>query len=115
MPQTKVTLTMHPEAQLAGLRARWQKALPQVAAQVLSDCNLYARDATGRLIQSSRAASNLATGTLVWNTPYARRVYYTGAPSHAHNPAASLRWCEKAKALHAKAWAAMATQRMRGV
>ncbi|NCB06473.1 MAG: hypothetical protein EOM69_13250, partial [Clostridia bacterium] len=103
MAQTNVNLSVNPAALLQALRNRWQTALPQVAAQVLNDCNRYARDDTGALIQSSRAASSLATGKLVWNTPYARRVYYTGTPSHTRNAAASLRWCEKAKTLHPSA------------
>lgn len=110
----RATLAVRPSAVLTGVPGKLSKALPAVAAQALADCNLYARDDTGRLIASSYPASDLPNGRLVWQTPYARRVYYTGAPSHKHNPSASLRWCEKAKALHRHAWAALAAQTLGG-
>lgn len=93
---------------------RWQAGLAALSAQVLADCNRYARDDTGRLIQSSHAASRLAGGRLIWRTPYARRVYYTGAALRTRNPNASLRWCEKAKALHLRAWTALAARTLGG-
>lgn len=109
-----MTITFDPETVLRRERERWRQALPSLAAQVLADCNRYARDDTGALIRSSQSASRLAEGKLIWRTPYARRVYYTGAPSPARNPEASLRWCEKAKALHAAAWTALAARELGG-
>lgn len=110
----RTTLTLRPAAVLNGVSARLSKALPAVAAQALADCNQYARDDTGALIASSYTASGPQNGRLVWRTPYARRVYYTGAPSRRHNPSASLRWCEKAKTLHRRAWAALAAKTLGG-
>ena len=44
------------------IKTRWQKALPDIAAVVLADCNRYARDGTGQLFHSAYAASVLAEG-----------------------------------------------------
>ena len=81
------------------------KALAIVSEQILKDSNYYCR-ATERhnLIGSSLRASRPEQGLLVWQTPYARRVYYTGTPSKDVNPRASLQWCEKAKAAHLEDW-----------
>lgn len=112
----RVTVEVKPEAggALARLRAGWKAGLGGLAAQALADCNRYARDDTGRLRRSAYAASDLPAGRLVWQTPYARRVYYTGAPSHAHNALASLRWCERAKAAHGAAWLRTAAKMLGG-
>ena len=112
----RVTVNVKPEAggALARLRAGWKAGLGGLSAQALADCNRYARDDTGALIRSSQSASRLTEGKLIWRTTYARRVYYTGTPSAARNPAASLRWCEKAKALHAAAWTALAVKELGG-
>lgn len=114
MRQSPVTVTFNPINPLNRLRRRWQEALPKISEQILADCNRYVRDDSGRLRQSSAQASSLAAGKLIWITPYARRVYYTGQPSHARNPNASLRWCEKARGLHASAWAALVRQKLGG-
>ena len=110
----KVTLRFDAGSFGQSVTVRWQKALPDIAAVVLADCNRYARDDTGRLIQSAYTASMLAQGKLIWSTPYARRVYYTGTPSRAQNPAASLRWCEKAKAARLAQWCKLAAQKLGG-
>lgn len=109
-----MTVRLNPAELAARLNARWKQGLPALAWQVLADCNAYARDDTGALIRSSRGASDLGQGRLAWSTPYARRVYYTGTPSRLHNPAASLRWCEKAKAARLTAWRAQAARILGG-
>jgi len=96
------------------MQARQKDAMPILSKQVLDDCNRYARDDTGRLIQSAYGASDFAGGRLIWRTAYARRVYYTGRPSTRVNGAASLRWCEKAKATHLAQWESLAQRTVGG-
>lgn len=114
MIQCQIKLQWKSGVAAAQLKARWKAALPAISARVLADCNRYARDDTGTLIRSSYASSRLSEGRLSWTAPYARRVYYTGTPSRSHNPQASLRWCERAKAAHADAWAALAGTALKG-
>lgn len=114
MLKTTVTFTVNPNGACAKQPDTLRKALAKVSQSVLADCNRYARDNTGALIASSYAASDVQAGRLVWNTPYARRVYYTGTPKHGRNPGASLRWCQKAKALHVQTWTRLAAQLMGG-
>ena len=110
----KVTLRFDAGSFGQSVTVRWQKALPDIAAVVLADCNRYARDDTGRMIQSAYTASMLAQGKLIWSTPYARRVYYTGHASHASNANASLRWCERACALHLAQWESLVLAKLGG-
>ena len=44
---------------------------------------------------ASAAGSKPKEGKAVWDTPYAKKQYYTGAPSKDKNPQASLMWAEK--------------------
>ena len=75
-----------------------------VAEQALRDSNYYCRQDQSMLISSSYSASVPKEGRLVWNTPYARRVYYTGTPSRDVNANASLMWCEVARRNHGSDW-----------
>lgn len=90
----------------------FSKALFACQEQIVTDCNYYARKDTGVMIQTSRIqgvspiynsqTSHVDKMTLkvIWDTPYAKRVYYTGTPRTDKNAQASLMWAEKA----AKRW-----------
>ena len=64
----------------ARIKAGKMAMVSAVAEQALSDCNYFAKRDQGTLIESSQTASDVENGQLVWDTPYARRQYYTGAP-----------------------------------
>ena len=72
------------------------RLVPALANEVLKDSNYYCREDSGALIDSSILASRIKDGVLVWDTPYAKRVYYTGTPSTDRNSNASLMWAQKA-------------------
>ena len=92
----------------ARIQSGIDRMIPAVAEQALADCNYFARRDQGTLIQSSETASDLQKGELVWNTPYAKKVYYTGTPSTDVNPNASLMWAHKAKDTYSKEWGKIA-------
>lgn len=75
-----------------------------LSSQILADANRHARMDEGTLINSSLEYSNLQKGELVWNTVYAKRVYFTGTPSHDKNPYAELMWVHVARDRHGKDW-----------
>ena len=81
-----------------------EKGVETLSQQVLKDSNFYVRKDSGLLETSSIKASNTKKGEVVWNTPYAKRVYYTGNPSKDVNSNASLMWFEKAKSKYWKDW-----------
>lgn len=99
-----VTITTNIPLIKLKVNSAWKKTLVPLAEQALTDCNYYVRQDTGALRSSSLSASIPREGLLIWNTPYAKRVYYTGSPSKEVNPNASLMWCEKAHAERGRDW-----------
>lgn len=115
---------------IAKIQAGKAAMIPAVAEQALADCNYFARQDQNILRASAATNSNISgeyppkssatpeeleilnsaegsdipKGNLVWDTPYAKKVYYTGTPSKDNNPNASLMWCEKAQAEFGKDW-----------
>ena len=89
---------------MARVKAASEKAQETISKVALADCNEFVREDQGTLKQSSYAASDHKKGNLVWNTPYAKRVYYTGTVSKAVNSQAALRWAHKAAQKYQKDW-----------
>jgi len=87
-----VDLKFDKAALMVKIKGITQKGIAAVSNEALKDANYYARMDTGELIRSSIRASNPKKGELVWDTPYAKRVYYTGVPSTDANPNARTLW-----------------------
>lgn len=66
-----------------------------VTESVIEYGNIFVREDQGALKDSALIASRPKEGKAIWDTPYAKRVYYTGTPSKDVNPDASLQWTEK--------------------
>ena len=91
----------------ARIKAGKMSMIAAVAEQALSDSNEHCKFYTGDLRKSSATASDPQNGLLVWNTPYARRQYYTGTPNTSKkdgNPKATLQWCETARNENGDEW-----------
>ena len=88
----------------SAIEKRFEKALFAAKEQIHNDCNYYVRVDQGTLRDTSNTAVNGMELTVNYNQPYAARVYFTGNPSHAVNPNASLQWCHKAQAARGKVW-----------
>lgn len=89
------------------------KAVAVLSEQVLKDSNYYCRQDQGTLISSSHTASDFQKGIVAWDTPYAKKVYYTGVPSKDVNHNAELQWVEKARAAHREDWRGIAEKALR--
>lgn len=74
--------------------------------QVIKDSNFYVPMDSTELEGSTLRASSIGEGKIVWNTPYARRLYYNPQYdfSSDKNPNAQGLWFEHAKATHKKDW-----------
>lgn len=96
---------------LSGARKRLdagsKKAQMMLDQQVMKDSNQYIPFDTGNLAGSVARASTL--GRIIWDTPYARRLYYgqNFVFSKDSNPLARALWFEAAKAQYLKQWLAM--------
>lgn len=97
----------------ATVEKMFEKGLFAVREQILTDCNYYVKVDQHILERSAYTEMDGNTLHVIWNTPYARRQYYTGTPSKDVNPNASIQWAEKAGAEHKKDWAAMITKAMK--
>ena len=83
----------------------FQSKLGLLASEILNDCNQYCKEDTGMLIASSYIHSDLDSGKLVWQTPYARRQYWEIQTAYTDkNSKASWKWCEVAKKNHKDQW-----------
>lgn len=91
-----VKVTLDKSVVMAKVLSASEKATAIVANELLKDANYYCREDTGELIKSSIRASQPEEGKLIWDTPYAKQMYYAGSPSKDTNPNASLLWAQKA-------------------
>ena len=79
-----------------GIERAFEKALFAAREQILTDCNYYVRVDQGILRDTAYTLQDGLSLDIVWPQSYAQRVYYTGNPSTAVNPNASLQWAQKA-------------------
>jgi hypothetical protein len=79
-----------------------RKALFVTSVQALKDCNVYCPEDQRTLLKSSEISSDLDNGKLVWDTPYAKKVYYTG--NNFTKKRARKMWAHYAKNRHGKEW-----------
>ncbi|MFC4075223.1 minor capsid protein [Salinithrix halophila] len=100
------------EKKLARVAEEGQKELD---AQVLKDSNFYAPEDTGELIASSIRATQIGSGKIIWNTPYARRLFYNPQYkfSRDKNPNAGGLWFNRAKSAHLAGWVKVLKQTTR--
>lgn len=82
----------------------FEKGLFAAREQVLTDCNRYVRLDQGQLRASGRTDTKGEVMQVTYQTPYAKKVYYTGRPATDKNPNASLQWCQKAADNHGGEW-----------
>ena len=94
------------------LRKRMESIQPAFDTQVLKDSNYFAPMDTGNLKASGVTGSQIGSGILVWNTPYAKKMYYGVGYNFSKdsNPNARAKWFEEAKAQHLKSWEGMANR-----
>lgn len=81
-------------------------AQTMLSNDVLKDSNYYIPAREKYLEKSSITNSDLKNGRLIWNTPYARRLYYNPQYDFSTdvNPNAQGLWFEVAKAQKGKEW-----------
>lgn len=77
--------------------------------QVLQDSNLFVPEDVGTLRDSGILYTEMGTGQIEWNTPYARAQYYSlPNKSRDKNSRARMKWFEAAKAQYKDEWERLA-------
>lgn len=99
-------MSIEVQTNLQQIKARIKKGMsamiPVLTEAVIEYGNVYVRKDQGTLEDSSYIKSQPEKGLAVWDTPYAKRMYYTGTPSRDVNPQASLMWADKGVKKHKK-------------
>lgn len=87
------------------LKTDIEKAQAPLDSLVLQDSNFFVPIKTGTLQKSGIINTKIGSGEIVWQTPYARRLYYEyKKPAHQANPNACSKWFEAAKARWLDKW-----------
>lgn len=84
------------------------EALARTRDDIHGDCNKYVRADKWTMRDTSYtqfAPDDPLTLQVVYDTPYAKKVYYTGTPSTVENANASLQLCQKAADERKTVWA----------
>ena len=85
---------------------RYHEAQKFLDNEVLRDSAPYVPFRTGNLMNSGNTGTVIGSGEVVYNAPYAKKVYY-GKNMHFNkekHPQAQAQWFEKAKATKKEAW-----------
>lgn len=87
-----------------------KKAQVALDEQVLKDSNYFIPKDEGYLEESGVTYSQIGEGLVIWNTPYARRLYYNPQYNFSkdQNPNASGLWFEIAKLRWGSDWRKLA-------
>lgn len=82
---------------------------------VLKDSNYYIPKDTGELENSGIRYTNPGEGEVIWNTPYARKLFYGTSYNFSKdvNPNASPLWFNKAKSENKDSWVKQAEKAAR--
>lgn len=88
------------------VKAKAERTQMILDQQIVKDSNFYAPFADGLLIGSSLIASEFGKGKLVWDTPYARKLYWNPEYNFStdKNSKAGGKWFERAKSEHLSEW-----------
>ena len=107
--RTRVTLNMSRVDRR--IKNNIEKSLFTLSEQVLKDSNTYVPADTWTLRNSSLTSSKPSEGKLIWNTPYARRMYYGRVSSFIRqNTKMKLqRLVRKDTSVHRRNWLKMTT------
>ena len=90
-----IKITRNTSAIQMKIKAGESAMIPAVTESVIAYGNIFVREDQGALKDSALIKSRPQEGVAVWDTPYAKKVYYTGIPSKDVNANASLMWAEK--------------------
>ena len=109
---SELAVTVHAEFNALKLKkefeTRGRKAQYMLDTAVMRDTDPYVPMNTGELARSPQTASPPGSGRIVYNTPYAARLYYgkkfNFSPSH--HKLAQAEWFEASKAVNGKRWIA---------
>lgn len=109
-------LEINTQACLGRFSKKYSQAQKFLDNEVLKHCDPYVPMRTGNLVGSGIRGTDIGSGEVVYNAPYAKRMYYGVGLNFSKDkhPQACAQWFEKAKAVHKKEWLAGAEKIIKG-
>lgn len=95
MANVSVKVTSNKSQIGAKIKAGSKAMTIAVTKAVVAYGNIYVREDQGTLKNSALTKSEPEKGRAIWDTEYAKKMYYTGTPSKDVNPDAALMWADK--------------------
>ena len=102
----EMKLEWHPDEALSRFESRAMLAQAYLDTQVMKDSDKYVPYRSGTLARSVQTATSPGSGRVVWDTPYAHRMY-TGKRyrfTRDIHPSATAEWFEVAKQKRLSVW-----------
>jgi len=111
----EIKLDFDPNSVILKANGTIEKCQKRLDSQVLKDSNYYIPMDTGTLKKSSILHTVIGSGLLVWQTPYAKKLYYNEniKISEQVNPNASRKWFEVAKSKNKELWSKLVNEEYR--
>lgn len=99
-------LVMNIPATVARFDPRYKRAQQYLDNEVLKDSEEYVPMRTGNLVRSGQRGTNIGSGEVVYNAPYAQDVYHGMNRKFRKDlhPKACAQWFEKAKGVNMPKW-----------
>lgn len=101
-------IDIDPDKIAAQIEANIDAGMPILTSEILKSTNQYVKRDQDTLMNSALTATDFERGTIIYNTKYARRQYYTGKARRLKNQHATTRWFRVAKMRHSDEWAEQA-------
>lgn len=111
-----VDIQINTAALLGKFAKRTEAAQVYLDNEVMRTTEDYVPFDTGTLARSAPQATDPGTGQVLYDTPYARKLYYGEGMDFAKDkhPKATAKWLETSKAVHLKDWVAGVTRILEG-
>ena len=101
-----VDIQINTAALLGKFEKRKEAAQVYLDNEVMRSTEQYVPMDTGTLARSAQLATKPGEGQVLYDTPYARKLYYGEGINFAtdKHPKATAKWLEASKAVHVKDW-----------
>lgn len=111
-----VDIQINTAALLGKFEKRKEAAQVYLDNEVMRTTEQYVPMDTGTLARSVQLATKPGEGQVLYDTPYARKLYYGEAMDFAKDkhPKATAKWLEASKAVYLKDWVAGVTKILEG-
>lgn len=111
-----VDIQINTAALLGKFAKRTEAAQVYLDNEVMRSTEPFVPFDTGTLARSSQLATKPGEGQVLYDTPYARELYYSEGMNFAKDkhPKATAKWLEASKAVHLKDWVSGVTKILEG-